>query len=221
MLSLIEVIRTMGYVSLAFLSMMMDWYYICFFGAASCFVNVIIALPMLPESPTFLVVQGRKEEAKEILMRLRGSEIDIEREVKELELLNQREDGRHGWMALLSKDLRKPLFILICLSIILPLSGIPMLTFSTTRLLEVALPSLSGNIITMIAMSGCFFGSVSLVTLVDRIGRRWCLRISLSLMAIAYTVLGTLSYLDNPSFQVELMPSVANASDVVYNTEER
>lgn len=221
MLSFLDLMKGAGYLGLAFLTLAIDWYHICFLGAASSFVYLVIVVLVFPESPTFLMIQGKRDEAKEILVRLRGSRKDIEKEVKELELLNQREDGQIGWKALLSKDSLKSLLIINSMHIILSLSGISVMTVSITRNLQAVLPSLDSSIITLLTMTGYFCGSLILFIIVDRIGRRWCLRISLFLMAVAYIVLGTLSYLDNSSFQVHIIPSVANASDVLYNTEER
>ncbi|KAK3879207.1 hypothetical protein Pcinc_016202 [Petrolisthes cinctipes] len=216
----LDLMRGFGYISVVALGMGTTWYYISFICTAGIFIYTIVALLVFPESPTYLIIQGKKEEAREIIVRLRGTRTGIEKELKELEFLNQREDGRRGWRALLSEDNLKSLFTLIGLCITVGLSGISVIMGATTRLLKTTIPSLDASLTTLIAMVALLCGSLILFILVDRIGRRWCLRISLSVMTVAYTVLGTLSYLEPSSFQVNVLPSVANASDVIYNTEE-
>ncbi|KAK3879208.1 hypothetical protein Pcinc_016203 [Petrolisthes cinctipes] len=216
----LDVMKGLGYISVVALGMGTTWYYISFICTAGTFIYAIVALLVFPESPTYLVIQGKKEEAREIIVRLRGTRTGIEKELKELELLNQREDGRRGWRALLSEDNLKSLFSLVGLCISIGLSGISVMTAVATRVLKTTVPSLDASITTLIIMVAVLCGNLTLIILVDRIGRRWCLRIFLALMIVAYTVLGTLSYLEPSSFQVNVLPSVANASDVIYNTEE-
>jgi len=47
----------------------------------------LLLSPFLPESPVWLIRQGRAEDAKAVLQRLRGPGYDIEPEIKEIEIV--------------------------------------------------------------------------------------------------------------------------------------
>ncbi|KAG0714462.1 Sugar transporter ERD6-like 4 [Chionoecetes opilio] len=80
----------------------LPWHYLSFVAVLPCVVFVIASF-FLPESPSYLVIQGRRQSAIALLRKLRGNYVDIEAEVTQLEHMNP--GGSGGWRGLLDKDI--------------------------------------------------------------------------------------------------------------------
>lgn len=152
---------------------------------------------LLPESPSYLVVKGRRQQAITILRRLRGDYADIEGEVTELERRNS--IGEHsksgGWRDLLEKDVLKRMFVVVVLFLMMQLCGNFVLMIYTARILKSTGSPMDPDAITAIAGAFRVGGTLVAIFLLDVIGRRNCLVISHAINAGSLLVLGTYIYM--------------------------
>lgn len=211
-----------GTVLSVILSLAMTWYAVALSNVAAILVYICLIVPFLPESPTFLVVFDKEEEAITVLQRLRGNYINIDTEMALLKKINDEAAGNKGWSFLLQKKVQKNILVLTILFLVQAFSGTAVLRADALRILETS--GITGNtdlfvtVLLLVPIAGAFV--MSCIT--DNVGRRGCLVISLIFMAITYVVLGTAVYLQNqplvsivkiefnntmqqPPYEVELM----------------
>lgn len=101
-----------------------------------------ILLIFLPESPRYLILDKRDQDAGRIALRkLRGAEADIDEEIEEINAeANQNSDGETSlsvWQLLISPNLRLALFVTICMHLSQQLSGITAIFYYSTKFFTV------------------------------------------------------------------------------------
>ncbi|CAK1586495.1 unnamed protein product [Parnassius mnemosyne] len=146
----------------------------------------------MPESPNYLVVKGRNDEAKEALIRLRGRNYDVDTELSSL--ISKAEEAKNNPVSFLSAITKKNALkaILICYALMLfqQLSGINAVIFNTSTIFASAgatIPTAIATIIIGVIQVVATFVS-SLV--VDKLGRRVLLLFSALIMCLCSTALG-------------------------------
>ncbi|XP_013134551.1 PREDICTED: facilitated trehalose transporter Tret1 isoform X1 [Papilio polytes] len=151
----------------------------------------------MPESPNFLVVKGRNDEAKDALIRLRGRNYDVDTELNTL--INKAEEAKNNPVSFLSAITKKTALkaILICYALMLfqQLSGINAVIFNTSAIFAsagAAIPSAIATIIIGVIQVVATFVS-SLV--VDKLGRRVLLLFSALVMCVCSTALGVFFFM--------------------------
>ncbi|XP_042875211.1 facilitated trehalose transporter Tret1-like [Penaeus japonicus] len=152
---------------------------------------------LLPESPSYLVVKGRRQQALVILRRLRGDYADVEAEVADLERRNRvgGGGGGGGWRDLLKADVLKRIAVVIVLFALMQLSGNFVFMIYTARVLQATGAPLDPDAITAIAGALKVGGTLAAILLMDRVGRRNCLIGSHAVNAACLLILGTYVYL--------------------------
>lgn len=176
-------------------------------GYASVFVFNILCtcIPLvfgiifffMPESPSFLVVKGRNEEAREALVRLRGQSYDVDHELNNLIFKNeQSQRNKVSYIsALKKKTALKALLICYALMLFQQLSGINAVIFNASQIFADAgatIPStISTIIIGVIQVIATFISSL----VVDKLGRRILLLLSALVMCVCSTALGVYFFL--------------------------
>ncbi|GBP15440.1 Facilitated trehalose transporter Tret1 [Eumeta japonica] len=153
----------------------------------------------MPESPSFLVVKGRNEQARRALVRLRGRNYDVD---TELNRLKDKEDEKRNQnvpfsVALRRKTAVKALIICYMLMIFQQLSGINAVIFNTSKIFESAgatIPAeISTIVIGVIQVLATFVSSL----IVDKLGRRILLLFSALVMCLCLTALGIYFFLQD------------------------
>lgn len=151
----------------------------------------------MPESPNFLVVKGKNDEAREALIKLRGSAYDVDYELDNLKF--KAEEAKANPVSYLSaitkKTAVKAMIICYFLMVFQQLSGINAVIFNASQIFTDAgatIPSELATIIIGIIQVVATFGS-SLV--VDKLGRRILLMLSALIMCICSTALGVYFFL--------------------------
>ncbi|XP_021186691.1 facilitated trehalose transporter Tret1-2 homolog isoform X2 [Helicoverpa armigera] len=151
----------------------------------------------MPESPSFLVMKGKHEEAKDALIRLRGSAYDVDYELNNLKF--KAEESQRNQVSYLAAIRKKTALkaILICYALMLfqQLSGINAVIFNASQIFADAgatIPStISTIIIGVIQVIATFISSL----VVDKLGRRILLLLSALVMCVCSTALGVYFFL--------------------------
>ncbi|HEX4766395.1 MAG TPA: sugar porter family MFS transporter [Lichenihabitans sp.] len=150
-----------------------------------------IGMAMLPESPRWLAGHGRPQEAEAALQRLRG-ETDIGNELAELRR-DVAPSGRRVASAatLLAPRLRRPLVVGLGLAFFQQVTGINTVIYFAPTILQKAGLSSASSAILATAGIGLVNVVMTLVSirLIDRLGRRPLLIVSLAGMALSLLAL--------------------------------
>jgi SP family galactose:H+ symporter-like MFS transporter len=149
----------------------------------------------LPDSPRWLMMRGRKEEATKVLIKLRGNPKIVEQE--EQEIAAQIGIPQHGWhMFLQNKNFRRSVGLGILLQIVQQFTGMNVVMYYAPRIFQdmgykteaqlwfTAIVGLTNVLATFIA-----------IWLVDRLGRKPILYTGFTVMAIGMGVVGTMMHL--------------------------
>lgn len=151
----------------------------------------------MPESPNFLVVKGRDDEARDALIRLRGRSYDVDYELNNLKL--KADEAKNNPTSFLSAITKKTAVkaIVICYALMLfqQLSGINAVIFNTSQIFDSAGATLDAAISTIIIgviqVIATFISSL----VVDKLGRRILLLLSALVMCVCSTALGVFFFL--------------------------
>ncbi|KAK4875321.1 hypothetical protein RN001_011743 [Aquatica leii] len=169
--------------------------YVSIFASSMVGVGIIVlhllTFPFMPESPYFLLMKNRKDQARKSLKMLRRLD-DVEEELEYIEETIEREryERRRPLDLIKIKTNRRALLILIVLNFAQQFSGNTIIYMNIHEILLNASFDISPNI-AAIAYSALMLASCLLFTsLVDKIGRRFflcasCLLTTISLFLLA------------------------------------
>lgn len=157
----------------------------------------------MPETPLYLVSKNRNDEAIKSLKWLRGSEYDYNAELSELQSEhNDRQNAQGSLMdALLRKASLKAIGISMGLMFFQQLSGINAVIFYTGFIFNAADTGIDGSIATIIVGVMQVIATFVASMVVDKVGRRIMLLISVAIMAVCSILLGVFFFLSarNPA----------------------
>ena len=166
------------------------------FGLAA-FPAVVLGsgMLMLPESPRWLVRQGKHELARQVLRRVRSEEQDVDGEIRAIEAHRALppESGRSGhWKELLAPEYRHALIVGIGLAMFQQITGINTIIYYAPTIFQLAGFDSAAQAILATAGVGAVNVVMTIVSvrLLDRIGRRPLLLAGIAGMIASLAVLG-------------------------------
>ncbi|SFK66162.1 sugar porter family MFS transporter [Rhodanobacter glycinis] len=158
-------------------------------------VLFLLGLFLLPCSPRWLMMRGRRDEAVEVLRRLRGDDDHVAREVADIE--EQLKNPQRGWhMFFQNANFRRSVGLGVLLQVVQQFTGMNVVMYYAPRIFQgmgydteaqmwfTAVVGLVNVLATFIA-----FG------LVDRLGRKPILYAGFATMALGLGVVGTMMHL--------------------------
>lgn len=149
-----------------------DWRWMLGAGAVPGMI-LFLGMLTLPESPRWLAGQGRLEDARRALRRMREGS-DVEAELSDLKR-DTADDSRHTpWSALLARGARKPLIIGVALAVFQQVTGINTVIYYAPSIFQSA--GMSSASVSILATAGVGLVNVIMtvvaMNLMDRAGRR-------------------------------------------------
>ncbi len=168
----------------------------------------LLGVLALPESPRWLMMRGRVEQAREVLYHLRGSEEIVNREIGEI--AEQLQQPQRGWhLFLQNRNFRRSVGLGVLLQIIQQLTGINVMIYYAPRIFEHV----------GFATSAAMWSTVSVgivnvlatfiaIGLVDRIGRKPILYAGFVVMALSLGLVGLMMHLGIVTFAQQIFTVV-------------
>ncbi|KAK7075487.1 hypothetical protein SK128_020737, partial [Halocaridina rubra] len=179
----------MGFVIVACLGLLLNWYELCLAAMAMCVLATIVAF-FIPESPTYLVVSGKENEARKVLNLLRGPHADIEQEIATLKTMNEGMTKKYGCGDLLKSSYIKSLLIILTLFLTQNFCGLGVLYSNATRMLIESGSALDENIATILVFVFQLMGSVLSCIIMNRFRRKTLLVVSFLICTVVLIIMG-------------------------------
>jgi len=155
----------------------------------------LLGLFLLPDSPRWLMMRGRKQEATDVLQKLRGDAAHVAREVADIE--EQLKTPQRGWHLFLeNRNFRRSVGLGVLLQVMQQFTGMNVVMYYAPRIFQdmgyattaqmwfTAVVGLTNVLATFIAIG-----------LVDRWGRKPILYTGFSVMAVGLGLVGTMMHL--------------------------
>ncbi|XP_068626589.1 facilitated trehalose transporter Tret1-like [Battus philenor] len=200
-----------------FAGMKLEWRELAFLGGALA-IPFFLLMIITPETPRWYVTKRRAEDARKALQWLRGKNVNIEKEMRELTRSQAESDLVRGnqFKQLFTKKYVPAVLISLGLMFFQQLSGINAVIFYASNIFESAGstidPKLSSVIIGIVNFMSTFIATV----LIDRLGRKILLYISSVSMIVTLVTLGSYYYLQNVGVDVTAYGWLPLACLIIY-----
>nr|CAH0110442.1 unnamed protein product [Daphnia galeata] len=173
----------------------LDWRWI----SAICTVFpvlVLVGVVFVPDSPYFLVKQGRLEEAEVALLWLRGQNYNyVKAELSRIEALIMEDAAQESRFSdIIKPAVYKPVLIGIGLMVFQQLSGINAALFNSVEIFRLSGSSLDGLVSAVILNFVLLIAALSSSILVERLGRKILFLVSEGLTCLSVVALGGYFY---------------------------
>ncbi len=168
----------------------------------------LLGVLALPESPRWLMMRGRVEQAREVLHRLRDSEETVNREIGDIaEQLRQPQRGWH--LFLQNRNFRRSVGLGVLLQVIQQLTGINVMIYYAPRIFEHVGFATSAAMWSTVSVGVVnVLATFIAIGLVDRIGRKPILYAGFVVMALSLGLVGLMMHLGIVTFTQQIFTVV-------------
>jgi sugar porter (SP) family MFS transporter len=163
----------------------------------------LLALFAVPESPRWLIKQGRLKEGLAVLQRICGKR-QAERQAQEIKTALEEEEGT--WRLLFSAVLRRPLMIAVVLAILQQITGINTILYYGSLIMteqagqQSANVALGANVVIGVVN---LLATIVALAIIDRVGRKALLLVASAGMGLSLGILGIVFHFwQNPGLLV-------------------
>lgn len=178
-----------SYVAAAFL----PWRYSCYVCAAPSALGTLAMLAM-PESPYWLMLKNRRNDAKAALRWLRGPHYDINEDLENIAAKINAVGAKMEYRELLRPRTRRPVFIALFIMTLQQCSGANTLLMYTGNIFKSAGVE-DYHLATVYTGLVQLLGTTASVLLMDKMGRRTMIITSVSVSGVFTVMLGVYYYL--------------------------
>ena len=188
----------------------MGWRWM-FWGAAFPAVIFILLSCFIPESPRWLAMKGKSNEARKVLTRIGGKEYAFH-ELEQMESTVEGQQSQGGLRLLFSRPFRKVLMLGVIVAVFQQWSGTNVIFNYAQEIFQSAGYSL-GDVLFNIVVTGVanvIFTIVAIYT-VDRLGRRALMLLGAGGLAGIYLILGTCYFFQVSGFFMVVLVVLAIA----------
>lgn len=181
-----------------------------------------IVFSFMPESPTFLILENREDEARKSFRFLKGQNFDPSEEIMEiLKDKDEKEISTSTFLqAITRKSSLKAVFIGLIVIIFQPSSGINAVLSYSTKIFKSANTDLNSDVETIIVGAAFTIMTFLSTLFIDRLGRRKLLMISGIGVSISHIALSTFFYLQENDVEsvssLGWLPITAMSSFIIF-----
>lgn len=155
----------------------------------------LVGVFFLPYSPRWLMMRGRKQEAQQVLQKLRGNAQEVDKEISDIE--EQLKTPQRGWhLFQQNSNFRRSVGLGVLLQVMQQLTGMNVVMYYAPRIFE----SMGYNtesqmwftaVVGLVNVLATFIA----IAFVDKLGRKPILYVGFVVMAVGLGVVGTMMHL--------------------------
>ncbi|XP_053726710.1 solute carrier family 2, facilitated glucose transporter member 8 [Synchiropus splendidus] len=204
--SCVQLMVVLGIMGVYLAGLFLDWRWL----AIVCSIPptlLMVCMCFMPESPRFLLSQGKRREAEEALLFLRGPDAPVEWECARIEDACEEQGSSFQVSDLKDPGVYKPLLIGVMMMMFQQLTGINAIMFYAENIFQQAHFKQSDLASVIVSLIQVVFTAVAAL-IMDKAGRKLLLVISGIAMAISTTAFGVYFYVIT---ELHLLASQTNA----------
>ncbi|XP_068248520.1 facilitated trehalose transporter Tret1-like isoform X2 [Palaemon carinicauda] len=205
-----SLVLSCGFILATGLGLCFRWFEIAFVGVFIIVLQVMVLL-VLPESPSYLAIKDRENEARVVLKKLRGPSADISQELQDLKKQNQDKIEGSFFKVLQDTDILKSLGIITVLFFVQNFCGLMVFIVNMTRIFIEAGSTLDEKVSSILVFFVQAAGNLLACLYLDRFGRKLCLIASLAVMTMCLMVMAVYHHLKNYTEVIDVV--VSNGTD--------
>ncbi|XP_047497926.1 facilitated trehalose transporter Tret1-2 homolog isoform X1 [Penaeus chinensis] len=182
---IVQIGVNIGIFTAAFLGTFMEWRGLAVFGAVTVVIYFGFTL-FIPDSPVWLIMCGRDDDARQSLRKLRGRKYCVEYELQQIISAKANQYNQYSWREVVTqRSCVLPLAVVGLVTVVNRCSGYNAIITYCATFLHQAVPAVSEYWAAAVVTLMQVVSTLGAAVLVDRLGRRKLLLGSILAMAIA------------------------------------
>ncbi|XP_061586290.1 solute carrier family 2, facilitated glucose transporter member 8 isoform X2 [Cololabis saira] len=191
--SCVQLMVVLGIMGVYLAGLFLDWRWLAVVSSIPPTL-LLVVMCFMPETPRFLLAQGKRREAEEALRFLRGPDAPVEWECSRIEESGDQQGSSFGLSDLRDPGVYKPLLLGVMLMFFQQMTGINAIMFYAENIFEQAHFKDSDLASVIVGLIQVVFTALAALVM-DKAGRKVLLVVSGVAMAISTTTFGVYFYL--------------------------